>query len=157
MTTHRSDHRQACAVAALVLVTGVAAIAQSAAPQPAPPAAAGPQALVMTKTAGSYFFQNYCAVCHGPAAKGNGPLAASLRRPPADLTAIAAREKGVFPAERVYQIIDGRKRVPGHGGPDMPVWGDAFRRSDGADENSVRERIQAIVDYLETLQPGPGM
>jgi len=26
-------------------------------------------------------------------------------------------------------IIDGRHPVPGHGGPDMPVWGDAFKRA----------------------------
>jgi hypothetical protein len=53
----------------------------------------------------------------------------------------------------VHQIIDGRTKVSGHGGPDMPVWGDAFMRtSDGADEASVQHRINALVDYLETLQ-----
>ena len=35
----------------------------------------------------------------------------------------------------------------------MPVWGDAFMRtSDAPDETSVRLRIQALVDYLETIQ-----
>jgi hypothetical protein len=35
----------------------------------------------------------------------------------------------------------------------MPLWGDAFKRSgDGYSEASVRERIGAIVDHLETIQ-----
>ena len=80
-------------------------------------------------------------------------LAASMRRTPPNLTEIARRNKGAFPAELVFKIIDGRQRVPGHGGPDMPVWGDAFMRSsEAADENAVRYRIQALVDYLETIQ-----
>ena len=48
-------------------------------------------------------------------------------RPP-DLTLFAARNGGTFPAALVGKIIDGRQPLPGHGGPDMPVWGDAFRR-----------------------------
>ena len=48
-------------------------------------------------------------------------------RPP-DLTLFAARNGGTFPAALVGKIIDGRPPLPGHGGPDMPVWGDAFRR-----------------------------
>ena len=102
---------------------------------------------------GGYLFKTYCATCHGTSARGDGPLADSMRRRPANLTEIAKRNKGTFPRDMVYQIIDGRQKVPGHGGPDMPVWGDAFlRTADGADEASVKHRIQALVDYLETLQ-----
>jgi mono/diheme cytochrome c family protein len=102
---------------------------------------------------GNYLFRTYCASCHGTSARGDGPLADSMRRRPSNLTEISARHKGAFPSELMYKIIDGRTRVPGHGGPDMPVWGDAFMRtSDRADEASVKQRIQALVDYLQSIQ-----
>jgi mono/diheme cytochrome c family protein len=102
---------------------------------------------------GSYLFTTYCAVCHGTSARGDGPLADSMRKRPANLTEIAKRNNGVFPTEMVHQIIDGRRPVRGHGGPDMPVWGDGFLRSQEAgDEKTVKERIDAIVSYLESIQ-----
>ena len=103
--------------------------------------------------AGGELFRTYCAACHGASARGDGPLAASMARKPADLTEIAQRNGGLFPSELVFRIIDGKKPVRGHGGPDMPMWGDAFARSrDGGDEEKVRRMIQSLVDYLETLQ-----
>lgn len=79
-------------------------------------------------------------------------MAPALRKPPADLTQIAAKNGGVFPTERVRRIIDGRD-VISHGDPEMPVWGDAFKTSrDGYSEESVRARILAIVRYLESIQ-----
>ena len=36
----------------------------------------------------------YCASCHGTDAKGDGPMAKSLKVKPADLTRIAARNGG---------------------------------------------------------------
>jgi mono/diheme cytochrome c family protein len=102
---------------------------------------------------GGYLFKTYCATCHGTSARGDGPLAESMRRRPPNLTEISKRNKGTYPKDLVYRIIDGRQNVPGHGGPDMPVWGDAFlRTSDASDEASVKHRVQALVDYLETLQ-----
>jgi hypothetical protein len=38
----------------------------------------------------------------------------------------------------------------------MPVWGDAFMRTADATEASVQQRIQVLVDYLETLQARDG-
>ena len=102
---------------------------------------------------GGYLFKTYCATCHGTSARGDGPLADSMRRKPANLTEIAKRNKGTFPKDMVFNVIDGRVKVPGHGGPDMPVWGDAFMRTaESVDEASVKHRIQALVDYLETVQ-----
>lgn len=106
---------------------------------------------------GGYLFRTYCGACHGTSARGDGPLADSLRRRPPNLTEILKREGGTFPKDKVFRIIDGRQRVAGHGGPDMPVWGDAFRRSiDGGDEANVKQRIEAIVKYLEGLQVRSG-
>ena len=102
---------------------------------------------------GAYLFKTYCASCHGTAALGDGPLADSMRRRPSNLTEIARRNKGAYPQELVFRIIDGRTPVRGHGGPDMPIWGDAFMRtSEAADEASVRARIRALVEFLETIQ-----
>lgn len=43
--------------------------------------------------------------------------------------------------------------VKGHGGTDMPVWGDAFKRSvEGYSEKAVKTRIEAIVEYVRTIQ-----
>ena len=103
--------------------------------------------------AGGELFRTYCAVCHGSAARGDGPLAPSMTHKPADLTEISKRNGGQFPSEMVFRTIDGKKPVRGHGGPDMPVWGDAFARSrDGGDPETVKRMIQSLVDYLESIQ-----
>ena len=46
-----------------------------------------------------------------PLRPGNGPLASDLRVPVPDLTTVAARNGGKFPAERVQKII-ARRREP---------------------------------------------
>ncbi len=115
--------------------------------------AAPAQAQSASSATGDYLFRTYCAACHGESAKGNGPLADSMRKRPADLTEIAKRNKGVFPKEQVYRMIDGREPVKGHGGADMPVWGDVFTRAvEGGDPNVVQKRIEALVDYLAGIQ-----
>lgn len=102
---------------------------------------------------GDYLFRTYCAACHGTSAKGDGPLAESMRRRPANLTEIGKRNQGVFSADQVFKTIDGRTPVKGHGGPDMPVWGDVFSKSsDGGDPAVVEARIKALVAYLESIQ-----
>ena len=123
---------------AIVLVTATAGVALGA---------------TVTTESGSALFRSYCASCHGMAARGDGPLAANLRVAPADLTRIAKRNHGKYDAEKVRRAIDGRDAKEIHGGSDMPVWGDAFKRAgEGYDEAKVKERIDALVDYLATLQ-----
>lgn len=105
---------------------------------------------------GSDVFKDYCAVCHGTTPKGDGPLADRMKRRPPDLTVLATQNGGVFPAEQVRKIIDGRESVPGHGGPDMPVWGRAFKGSRlGSSEESVKSVIDALVQHIESLQQKP--
>jgi mono/diheme cytochrome c family protein len=101
-------------------------------------------------------FATYCASCHGASAGGDGPIGLLLKRRPADLTTFAARNGGRFDPELVYQIIDGRKPAKGHGGADMPVWGDAFSKSvDGSSPGAIKDRIDAIVRWLQTIQRKP--
>jgi mono/diheme cytochrome c family protein len=101
---------------------------------------------------GRNLFRASCAACHGVDARGAGPLASELRRLPPSLTSYTVRNGGVFPSERVRTIIDGRG-VASHGDREMPVWGDAFRRTrDGLSEEAAKARIDAIVKYLEAIQ-----
>jgi mono/diheme cytochrome c family protein len=131
--------RRACLVFLVIGAAGWLA----AAPQGNPPAA----------VSGPYVFRTYCASCHGVEGRGDGPLAEQLRYRPADLTAIAKRNGGEFPTEQVVRIVDGRKPLKGHGGPDMPVWGDAFRNVDSSfDEAAAQEKIRAVVDHLKAIQ-----
>jgi mono/diheme cytochrome c family protein len=102
---------------------------------------------------GGTLLRTYCGSCHGAGGKGDGPLAQELRVRPPDLTQIAKQNGGTFPADKVRQIIDGRKPLVGHGGGDMPVWGEAFKQAGGSQEQATVEvRIDALVDYIKSLQ-----
>lgn len=101
---------------------------------------------------GAHLFRTYCASCHGVNGRGAGPVAEQMRKAPPDLTKYSARNGGVFPGERVRQVIDGRG-VTAHGDREMPVWGDAFQSTrGGVTPEAARARIEAIVRYLEGIQ-----
>jgi mono/diheme cytochrome c family protein len=100
-------------------------------------------------------FALYCAVCHGTDGVGNGPAAAALRTAPADLTRIAARRGGMFPAGEIAQKIDGRMEVTAHGSREMPVWGVHLATplaEDASDDEVARGRIDLLVEYLRSIQ-----
>lgn len=104
-------------------------------------------------------YDSNCAVCHGPAGRGDGPYGALPLSVP-DLTQLARRNDGVFPFQHVYETIDGTLVVKGHGTRDMPIWGRDYRTQ--ADERDidgpygrevyVRSRILALTEYLYRLQ-----
>jgi mono/diheme cytochrome c family protein len=97
-------------------------------------------------------FTSYCAACHGPEGKGNGPAASELKVPPADLTQLAKNNNGKYPADHVRSILDFGAKAPAHGSNDMPVWGTLFRALDQNDQVKVTLRLQNLVDYIKTLQ-----
>jgi mono/diheme cytochrome c family protein len=103
---------------------------------------------------GRNLYDEHCAVCHGANGKGDGPLGAELKIRPADLTEISKRRAGKFPEVEVREIIDGRRKVRGHGGTEMPVWGRVFSRSTFG-EVQVDAKLDALVAYLRTIQVGP--
>ena len=79
---------------------------------------------------GPALYKAYCASCHGVGAKGDGPMAESLKVRPADLTRISARNAGTFPLMQIERIIQGEGQLQkGHGPREMPVWGPVFRGS----------------------------
>ena len=102
--------------------------------------------------AGANNFAQYCVACHGNDAKGTGTLAATLKPKPADLTLLASRNGGTYPRDLVLQVIDGSKKIKGHGGGDMPAWGEAFRAVAGSNDAEAMRRIESLADYLETKQ-----
>lgn len=143
-------------IVSLVIVAGALWVSNAIAQEPKapkPPAAAAPADSPVAAVSGAYAFRTYCAACHGVDGRGDGPLTDSLRFHPPDLTLIAKRHAGEFPTEKVVRIVDGRSPVKGHGGPDMPIWGDAFRNAEtGYDDAAARAKVRGVVDYLKTLQ-----
>ena len=104
-------------------------------------------------------FESKCASCHGQSAKGDGPLSRMFAKRPTDLTTMAKRNGGVFPAQRAYEIIDGRLEVEAHGPRAMPVWGREYRATAPDLESYydlrstiAQAKIHALVDYLFRLQ-----
>ena len=101
---------------------------------------------------GRVTYGRYCVSCHGPQAKGDGPLARDLRVSVPDLTTLAQRNGGKFPHDRVVQVIQDGETVRGHGTADMPAWGDAFKKTKGTGEATVDAAIRNLSQYLRTLQ-----
>jgi len=101
---------------------------------------------------GPELFKAYCATCHGKDGKGGGPMTASLRTGPADLTRIAARNGGTFPFLEVQKIITGEQQPPAtHWTREMPVWGPIFSEVTW-DQHLGRVRIYSLAKYLEGIQ-----
>ena len=135
----------ACIIAGAFLALAVGA-AQKKAPETAP------EKQLLDSFKGSELFKAYCATCHGRDAKGGGPMAASLRIAPTDLTRIAARNGGTFPFLQVQKIISGEQPLPAtHGTREMPVWGPVFSEVSW-DQDLGRVRIYTLAKYLEAIQ-----
>jgi mono/diheme cytochrome c family protein len=101
-------------------------------------------------------YMQLCASCHGEKARGDGPIAPLIESGVPDLTRIAQRNGGVFPAEDVRRTIDGRWDRRAHGARDMPVWGLRLYYSAERDDPNERARVDArigeLVEYLRNIQ-----
>lgn len=102
-------------------------------------------------------FVQYCASCHGMSGRGDGPVAASLKTAPADLTKLGERYGTPLPRPQLVRMIDGTQLSYAHGDREMPVWGkQLFDQGASADRASrVRGTILVIIEYLESIQ-APG-
>jgi len=101
---------------------------------------------------GATLFNTYCAVCHGQAADGHGPMASILKTPVPDLTGIAKRNGGVFPVARVQRIIAGTESSGlGHGTRQMRFWGPLFSQVT-ADRDYGKVRLYNVAKYIEGIQ-----
>jgi mono/diheme cytochrome c family protein len=128
----------ALSIAATIL--GLASWTQRAGP---------PKEGLIASIQGPALYKTYCAACHGPEAKGNGPVASTLKIPPADLTRISTRNGGTFPLMRIERIISGEEERRGHGA--MPAWGPVFSEV-GRDQDLGRVRIDNLARYLREIQ-----
>lgn len=103
--------------------------------------------------AGEARFTQYCAVCHGKDAKGTGPFAELMKKPPADLTVLSKNAGGTFPFERVLKTISGTELPVAHGGRDMPIWGQEWKTGAGAGaETGARGQVLEVMMYLRSIQ-----
>jgi mono/diheme cytochrome c family protein len=115
--------------------------------------------------AGKDLYRAYCEQCHGSGGKGDGPAAAGLKKPPADLTQLAARNNGKFNRTAVEAFISGQRPggvlgMDGTGSPaiinadgtldEMPVYGILFRYLWQDQPSSIRCGI--LARYIESIQ-----
>jgi len=108
-----------------------------------------------TMSAGQQYFLRYCSACHGQTGRGDGPVAAAMSTPPADLTRIAQRRGGHFPVAEIAAFIDGRTALPAHGSREMPIWGERFGEMGGGGsvgEEVVRGNLLILIEYLRNIQ-----
>jgi len=109
---------------------------------------------------GDVVFDNLCAVCHGVGGKGNGPAVSALEHTVPDLTIIAASNDGVYPHERIKNVIFGRHRDVARGSSGMPYWGEHFMYlppgrsgiNNVPNRSYAWERTHTLSSYVESLQ-----
>lgn len=133
---------------ACVLAAGVAAQTPATTEKPKVKAVT---AMPITSVEGKDNYDAYCAVCHGTAAKGDGPAAPAMKAPVPDLTTIAKRHDGKFQPAVIEMIVKGTGRTPtpAHGVDTMPIWGDVFHSEE---PTRALLRMRNLVRYLESIQ-----
>jgi len=112
----------------------------------------GPRAREAGASAGKQTFMKHCASCHGAAGKGSGPAAAALNPQPPDLTTLARRHNGKYPAGYVGAVLKFGRSLAAHGSEDMPVWASRFRELDPVADPTGQQHIDDVVAYLASLQ-----
>jgi mono/diheme cytochrome c family protein len=101
---------------------------------------------------GADMFKAYCSPCHGKDAKGDGPAAVDLKVGPPDLTVLAQKNGGKFPADMVASVLRNGVKAPAHGTAEMPTWGPLFQALNRADTSQVEMRISNLTKYIKSLQ-----
>lgn len=110
---------------------------------------------------GSEDFTSFCAGCHGVGGKGDGEVASSLAKTPADLTALVARNEGRFPTTEVMAKIwgAGSKSAAGQSShASMPEFAALLESDlvpyDGGDGiyTPTPLRLVQIAEYLKAIQ-----
>ncbi|NNM00879.1 MAG: cytochrome C [Gammaproteobacteria bacterium] len=98
-------------------------------------------------------YMDFCASCHGPEGRGDGPLATELRKEPSNLRLLKANNDGIFPTRKVQSMVDGRAMPRAHGTRDMPVWGRYWKEQGLAtSEGELQARVVEITSYLYSIQ-----
>lgn len=103
-------------------------------------------------TNGKQMFVSYCASCHGVDGRGDGPVAASLKMPPVDLTLLSKSNNGRFPDAHIAAVLQYGAEIPSHGTADMPVWGPLLGSLDKTNPDVKHLRISNLIAYLRSIQ-----
>lgn len=94
------------------------------------------------QTKGRYHFQQYCASCHGPEGRGNGPMAQTLRtRMPNLITTDSRAVKNGLDKAGVLKTLE--EGIPG---TDM-----------GAYSHLPQSTQEEIADFVEYINTHPGL
>lgn len=125
----------------LAVVTSLPLVAQDRSPRK-----------LISELDGKSLYVAYCASCHGLDGKGKGPVAAALKEKVPDLTTLAFRRGGKYPATDLEKMIlgEGDPRTA-HGSREMPVWGPLFRQVENDQEMGL-VRARRLVEYIGTWQ-----
>lgn len=128
-----------------ILLLGALAVGQESTAETKTPSKSEPMS-------GKQLYTSYCSMCHGADAKGGGPFSTQLKVWPPDLTQLAKKNNGTYPAMRIAESIDGEFGKPSHGSREMPIWGPVFRSMAHGHQDSAQLRINSVVKYLESVQ-----
>lgn len=103
---------------------------------------------------GKQMYVNYCAPCHGVDGRGQGPVAAALKKQPPNLALLSRNNGGKFPSTRVMSVLQFGAANPSHGTAEMPVWGSVLSGMDptNAEPNERALRISNLSRYVQSLQ-----
>jgi len=71
---------------------------------------------------------------------------------PPDLTTLARRYGGKFPAAYVSKVLRNGVTMPAHGLTEMPVWGTEFQATERFDKTEVALRIGNLTNYIQSRQ-----
>lgn len=147
-------HLLAVAGVAVVVAAGISQLySDPAKTKPNTATQPNPEAIQLIDSIdGATLYKAYCAVCHGVDGRGGGPMAASLKVPPPDLTQISAHNGGTYPDPRIVRIISGDEQLlSGHGTRAMPVWGPIFSQI-AWDQDLGRMRVHNLSVYIAHMQ-----
>lgn len=101
---------------------------------------------------GKQLYGKFCVSCHGIEGKGDGPAATALTPPPPDLTTLARRHNGKYPAGYVGALLKFGRSFAAHGAEDMPVWAVRFQELDPVHDPTGQQHIGDVVAYVASLQ-----
>jgi hypothetical protein len=102
-------------------------------------------------------YQQYCAVCHGVFADGQGLVVPVLKVKPPNLRQLGARHGTPLPRQKLARSIDGSDPILSHGSREMPIWGTRLYEGAPNPMPDFRQRgsVLTILDYLESIQEAP--
>jgi mono/diheme cytochrome c family protein len=96
---------------------------------------------------GRDIYMDRCSACHGEDGRGQGPAVAALKIASGDLTLLSKKNGGIFPVERVKNIVGEWVAITAHGSRETPIWGAIFHPKRVSDQQAASERLKDLVAF----------